>query len=92
MFKKSFAEKIGELCKSGVTVIMVSHDTEFCAACCDECALIFDGRTVLCKEAKSFFEGNFYYTTTASRLTRGIFENSVTESEVLELCRKNISR
>lgn len=92
VFKKSFAEKIGELCKSGVTVIMVSHDTEFCAAYCDECALIFDGRTVLCKEAKSFFEGNFYYTTTASRLTRGVFENSVTESEVLELCRKNFSR
>lgn len=92
VFKKSFAEKISELCKSGVTVIMVSHDTEFCAAYCDECALLFDGRTVLCKEAKSFFEGNFYYTTTASRLTRGVFENAVTESEVLELCRKNLSR
>lgn len=91
VFKKSFASKIRELCQSGVTVVMVSHDTEFCAAYCDECALLFDGEIVLCKEAKSFFEGNFYYTTTASRLTRGLFENAVTESEVLELCRKNLS-
>lgn len=92
VFKKSFASKIRELCQSGVTVVMVSHDTEFCAAYCDECALLFDEEIVLCKEAKSFFEGNFYYTTTASRLTRGLFENAVTESEVLELCRKNLSQ
>ena len=91
VFKKHFAAKIKELCKNGTTVIMVSHDTEFCSGYCDECALIFDGRVVLCKEAESFFDGNFYYTTSASRLTRGIFENAVTESEVFELCRKNLS-
>lgn len=79
-----------ELCNRGATVVMVSHDTEFCAEYCDECALLFDGRTVLCKESKSFFDGNFYYTTAASRLTRGVLKNAVTESEVLELCRKKL--
>lgn len=89
-FKKSFAGKMKELCSRGATVVMVSHDTEFCAEYCDECALLFDGRAVLCKESKSFFDGNFYYTTAASRLTRGVLKNAVTESEVLELCRKNL--
>lgn len=91
VFKKRFALKLKELCQNGVTVIMVSHDTEFCGEYCDECALVFDGQIVISKNAKDFFAGNFYYTTSAGRLTRGFFENAVTEHEVIELCRKNLS-
>lgn len=90
LFKIQLAEKLRSLCSGGVTVIMVSHDTEFCAEYCDECALIFDGRCVFCGDAKDFFSENCFYTTAASKMTRGIFKNAVSESEVLALCKKNL--
>ena len=92
LFKAQLAKKLRSLCKSGVTVVMVSHDTEFCAEYCDECALLFDGRCAFCGGAREFFAENCYYTTAASKMTRGIFKNAVRESEVLSLCKKNLER
>lgn len=92
LFKAQLAKKLRSLCKSGVTVVMVSHDTQFCAEYCDECALLFDGRCAFCGGAREFFAENCYYTTAASKITRGIFKSAVTESEVLSLCKKNLSR
>lgn len=90
LFKKRFAQKIAELCEKGVTVVMVSHDTEFCAEYCDECAMIFDGRCVIQKNKYDFFAQNYFYTTSANKLTRDFFENAVTQRQVFDLCKKNL--
>lgn len=92
LFKNQLSKKIRELCKSGVTIVMVSHDTEFCAEYCDECAFVFDGECVSQKNAHDFFEKNCFYTTAARRMTHGILPSAVTESEVLELCKKSLMR
>lgn len=89
LFKNRFALKIKELCKRGVTVIMVSHDTEFCAEYCDECAMIFDGMCALQKNRYDFFAHNYFYTTAANKIAREIFPLAVTERQVLELCKAN---
>ncbi len=89
LFKKQFAQKIRELCESGVTVVIVSHDIEFCAKYCDECALIFDGVCSVQKSVHKFFSNNFFYTTAANKISRHIFNGAITESEVLALCRDN---
>ena len=90
LFKKQFASKIKELNGKGITVIMVSHDTEFCAEYCDECALIFDGKCTLQEESGKFFSQNFFYTTSANKIVREFFPRAITERQVLELCRKNL--
>ena len=90
LFKKQFARKIKELNNSGITVVMVSHDTEFCAEYCDECALIFDGMCALQDETTKFFSQNFFYTTSANKIAREFFPLAVTERQVLSLCRKNL--
>lgn len=90
LFKKQFAMKIKELNNKEITVVMVSHDTEFCAEYCDECALIFDGMCALQEESRKFFSKNFFYTTTANKIAREFFPNAVTERQVLELCRQNL--
>ena len=90
LFKKQFARKIKELNNSGVTVVMVSHDTEFCAEYCDECALIFDGMCALQDETTKFFSQNFFYTTSANKIAREFFPIAVTERQVLQLCRQNL--
>lgn len=89
-FKSFFANLLKELCKEGRTVIMVSHDIEFCAGCADFCSVLFDGEISGESDANSFFAGNFFYTTAANRLSRHIFENCVTDKDVTELCRKNL--
>ncbi len=90
LFKHRFAQKIKELCESGVTVIMVSHDTEFCAEYCDECAMLFDGMCALQENKYDFFSQNYFYTTVANKIARDIFPFAVTERQVLELCKKNL--
>lgn len=90
LFKKRFAQKITELCESGVTAVMVSHDTEFCAEYCDECAMLFDGLCVLQENKYDFFAQNYFYTTAANKISRDIFPAAVTQRQVLELCRKNL--
>ena len=90
LFKNKLAEKIKVLCKRGVTVIMVSHDTEFCAQYCEECAMIFDGVCALQKNSYDFFSQNFFYTTAANKIAREIFPLAVTERQVLELCKANL--
>lgn len=92
LFKKELSKKLRSLCESGVTVIMVSHDTEFCAEYCDECALVFDGECVLQKNSHDFFSDNCFYTTATGKMTREILPSTVTESEVLEFCKKNLMR
>lgn len=90
MFKKRFAKKVRQLCDSGVTVIMVSHDTEFCAEYCDECAMFFDGMCVSQENKYDFFAHNYFYTTVANKISRDIFPTAVTQRQVIELCKKNL--
>lgn len=89
LFKRRFAKIIESLCSRGVTVVMVSHDTEFCAEFCDECALLFCGSTALQSDSNRFFSGNYFYTTAANKIARHLFKNAVTVGQVIELCKKN---
>lgn len=54
-FKKVFADILNALTKKGVTVVMVSHDIEFCAEYADRCALVFDGRITSVGTPREFF-------------------------------------
>lgn len=91
-FKKKFGKMIRDLCSKGLTCITVSHDTEFCAEFCDECALIFDGRCAVKKSSRSFFCENYFYTTASNKIAKELFPGAVTESEVVRLCKKYLER
>ncbi len=73
----------------GVTVVAVTHDISFAALCADRCALFFDGGVVSNAVPREFFGGNYCYTTPVSRMTRGFFDNAVTVSDAVRLCRLN---
>ena len=88
-FKIKFAEILGQLLKSEVTIIMVSHDIEFCASFAHKCALFFDGNIVTTNTPNKFFSGNNFYTTVANRMTRQVFENAITCEDVIRLCKAN---
>lgn len=75
-------ERLGELLRAlkadGMTTVLISHDIEFAAGCADRCALFFDGGIAACEDTADFMNGNRYYTTAVSRMTRGICRNIYT--------------
>ena len=89
-FKLKFAEIMAKLKEQGVTIIMVSHDVEFCARYADTVSMFFDGGIVTTNTPNRFFAGNSFYTTAANRMSRHLFENTITNEEVIALCQKNL--
>ena len=89
-FKLQFAEIMNKLKAQGVTIIMVSHDVEFCAKYADTVSMFFDGGIVTTNTPNRFFSGNSFYTTAANRMSRHLFENSITNEDVITLCQQNL--
>lgn len=89
-FRIIFAKILNNLKKENKTVIMVSHDIEFCASYADLCSMIFEGDALCTENTNRFFSQNYFYTTSASRMSRHIFKNCVTDKDVIELCKKNL--
>ncbi len=87
--KKIFAEMLIKLKAQGVTAVIVTHDVEFAAEHSDRCAMFFDGKIVSVDNPVNFFSTNSYYTTVASRISRGLYRNAVTADMVVELALKN---
>lgn len=83
--KQTLMTILRRLSKSGVTVLIVTHDTEFAAEISDRCAMLFDGAVIAPSCPQRFFGKNNFYTTSASRISRGIFENTVTAAQVIAL-------
>lgn len=85
-FKRVFAQILDVLLTRGVTILMVSHDIEFCAAYAHRCALMFDGAVVTDGAPRSFFSGNSFYTTAANRMGRGVVPGAVTADDLIAVC------
>ena len=82
----AFKEKLGlylkEMADNGKTILIVSHDVEFCAKYADCCGLFFDGHIIALKDTRSFFLQNSFYTTAVRRMCKGLFD-AVTVEDVL---------
>lgn len=85
-FKQVFAGILQSLLERGVTVLMVSHDIEFCARYAHRCALFFDGGLVTQGPPRAFFSGNSFYTTSANRMARSVEPLAVTAEDLIAVC------
>ena len=88
-FKETLAEILCKLKEQGVTIVMVSHDVEFCAKYADRVRMFFDGQILTTDTPRGFFGGNSFYTTAAGRMSRHLFRQAVTAEDVVALYRKN---
>lgn len=82
-FKHKLALILEKLQKVQITIIMVSHDIEFCASYADRCGMFFDGCIVSEDTPAKFFSGNSFYTTASNRMARHIIPDAVTEEDVI---------
>ena len=83
-YKKELGEILRKLSEHGVTILMISHDVEFCAQYAERTGLFFQGNVVTSEESKKFFAGNNFYTTAANRMARNYFPNAVTVEDVVK--------
>ncbi len=81
-FKKKLAKMLKGLQKSGVTILMVSHDIEFCAKYADRLGMFFDGHIVSEDKPRAFFSGKSFYTTAANRMARAIRRDAVLDEDI----------
>ncbi len=88
-FKIKFASILNKLKDQGVTIIMVTHDIEFCARHADRVSMFFDGDIITTARTNDFFASNSFYTSSANRMSRHVFENAIKNEEVIELCKRN---
>lgn len=85
-FKERFASMIQTLTSLGTTVIMVSHDVEFCAKYSHRCLMLFNGELVAEGTPRVFFCSNSFYVTSSRRMSKGILENAVTPEDIIYCC------
>ena len=88
-FKIRFAGILQQLKAQGITVLMVSHDVEFCADYADAVSMFFYGQVLTTDTPRRFFGQNSFYTTAANRMSRCLFRNAVTAADVVWLYRTN---
>ena len=83
-FCKKMGEWLEELKNMGKTIVIVSHDVEFCAVYADQCGLIFDRNIESYTDSHSFFAGNIFFTTDTNRIMSDNFKDCVTCDEAVE--------
>ena len=88
-FKETFAQILKELQAKGITIVMVSHDVEFCAKYADMVSMFFDGQVLTTDTPRRFFGNNSFYTTAANRMSRHVFSMAVTAEDVIALYKHN---
>lgn len=89
-FKEKLAGLLKQLCAQEMTVLLVSHDVDFCAEYADYCSLLFGGVLTERETTEQFFSKNYFYTTPVSRMMQSIDENStiITVNQALHLLKK----
>ena len=89
-FKMKLSKVFKKLIDRGVSIIMVSHDIEFCAKYADSVSMFFDGNIITTNSPNKFFSSNSFYTTAANRMSRHVFENAINNEDVVNLCKVNV--
>lgn len=87
-FKSKLAQLLRDLCTKGKTVVLVSHDMDFCAQYADICGFLFDGQMISQDDAETFFGDNVFYTTPASRMAQGIIEGCFRPEDITAALQK----
>jgi len=83
-FKEQLAGILGGLCRQGTSVIMVSHDIEFCACHAHRCALFFDGKIAAEGTPRQLFGGNSFYTTATAKMAGDIIKGALLHQDVIK--------
>lgn len=83
IYKAQLGSLLKDLANNGKTIILVSHDLDFCGEYSDRCGLFAQGSLISEDTAREFFLNNRFYTTTIAKLTRGIIDGAYKMEDML---------
>ena len=83
-FKRKFGALLRKLTSRGTSIVLVSHDIEFCAEFADRIAMFFDGGVIADGAPRAVLSGNNFYTTVAARIANGIVPGAVTAEDIID--------
>ncbi len=86
--KENLKNVLNDIVQNGTSILIASHDLDFCAEISNRCGLIFQGEIVKLTNTKDFFLNNYFYTTPSRLISQDISDNIITNQEVLNLCCK----
>ena len=84
IYKEEFGELMQKLKSQGKTIILVSHDLDFCGEYTDRCGLLANGEIISVNKSRDFFVGNRFYTTTVSKMAGSVIEGAVKLSDLVQ--------
>lgn len=87
--KAKLAAVLHGLTAQGITVLCVTHDIEFAACHADRCGFLSRGTLIAADTPQAVFSANAFYTTAASRISRGFYDSAVTVEDIAALCLQN---
>lgn len=87
--KQTLQTILADLQAQGVTIVVITHDIEFAALISNRVGLFFDRSLISLDTPTAFFSENTYYTTIASRMSRHVFEDAITDEDIITLCKLN---
>ena len=76
IYKKEMGKIILDLKKQGKTIVIVSHDVEFCAEYGDRCAMFFQGKIISESSIREMICTNRFYTTVSHKMAGELIEKS----------------
>ena len=83
IFKEELGALLKKLAEQGKTIIIVSHDLDFCGEYVDRCGLFADGTLISVNRVDEFFINNRFYTTTVAKMARDIIDNAYRMEDIL---------
>lgn len=80
-----FKKKLADILKSQkkLSILLVSHDLEFCAEYADRIGMIFAGQLTSEGTPEEFFAGKSFYTTAANRMARNLLPKAILASDLI---------
>jgi len=87
--KESLIEIIQKLKENKITIVIVSHDVDFCARISDRVGLIFAGKIMAINQPRKFFQDNYFYTTITNKIAKEKYPNVITENDLYEILKLN---
>ncbi len=83
IYKEQLGVMLCKLKQKNKTIIMVSHDLDFCGQYADRCGLFANGTLISTDDADKFFNNNRFYTTTVAKMCRGLVDGAYRVEDVI---------
>ena len=83
IYKESLGRLMMDLKNRGKTIVMVSHDLDFCGQYADRCGLFAQGNLIGVNNVRKFFTKNKFYTTSVNKMAGRSIENAVNKEDVV---------